>query len=446
MGAVRVDQPGTPVDRNATQKGDVQVQRSLPRLLASLAAGTLLVGAAAAPTFAAGAQRWDIPKGQPIPVGFMGPFTGFISFDGPDELTGVKAAVAEVNAAGGVLGHPLKVFQADSASDPVDAVPAFRKLVSVDHILVEFGPTSNSGPALLPIAAQAHIPIFLQGGTTALNHETNPWFFRTTPADSVQGQAMAYFAVEHHWLKGALAFTTASSAQTLVAPITQAYEHRGGKVVATVALVPDASSYRAEILKLLAAKPQVIFFQMDPQTSGTFFSEATQLGLDHATNWIGTNLQTTSDFLKAVGPAVATYHLWMTNGALENDPAANAFNYWNKRVNHLTAPANLAPEEYDGVILAALAMTAAKSLDPNVFVKDIVKVASPPGTPCYNYAQCVTLLKAGKKINYQGAASTDDFDRWHNVLGPWSVYVWTSSGALKTVATISTQALEAFTR
>lgn len=413
------------------------------RVLALLSSLAVCLGFSAVPAWA-GSAPWDIPPGKPVPVGMMGPFTGRISFDGPDMYDGVKAAVAEVNAAGGVLGHPLKVYVADSASDPVDAVPAFRKLISVDHILAEFGPVSNSGPSLLPIAAKAHIPIFLQGGTSALDHERNPWFFRTTPGDSVQGQAMAYVAIHHHWLRGALAFTTDSSAQTLVAPVEHAYTHAGGKVVAVVGLVPDSSSYRAEIEKLLAAKPQVIFFQMDPQTSGTFFSEAVQLGLDRSTNWVGTNLQTTGDFFKAVGAQVATTHLLMTNGALENDQAANVFNAWNKRVNHLSQPLNLEPETYDAVIIAALAMDAAHTLNPNVWVHDILKVSNPPGTPCYGYAQCLALLRKGHKINYQGAASADDFNQWHNVLGPWSVFVWSRSGQLKTVGTITTQQLEQF--
>ena len=60
-------------------------------------------------------------------------------------------------------------------------------------------------------------------------------------------------------------------------------------------------------------------------------------------------------------------------------------------------------------------MTLAKSTDPKVWVKDILKVSNPPGTPCGTYASCLALLKAGKKINYQGAAGNDDFNQYHNV-------------------------------
>jgi branched-chain amino acid transport system substrate-binding protein len=416
--------------------------RSHARTWATVAASAALVlGAFGAPSLAKTAHH---AAGPPIPVGFMGPFTGFISFDGPDELTGVKAAVAEINAAGGVLGRPLKVYTADSASDPVDAVPAFRKLLSVDHIVAEFGPTSNAGPALIPIATKAQVPIFIQGGTTALNHETDPYFFRTTPADSVQGTAMAYWAIHENWKTAALVFTTASSAQTLVAPIQQAFTRHGGKIVANIAVVPQASSYRSEVLKLVQSKPQVVFYQLDPQTAGTFFQEVNQLGFDAQTHWIGSNIESTTDVFKAVGAKTATTNNYMTNGALENDPAANVFNTWNERVNHLSAPANLAPEEYDAVIVAALAMDMAGSTSGPAWVKDVTKVSNPPGTPVYSYAQGLKLLKEGKKINYQGAASTVDFNRWHNVVGPFSVYVWTANEQLKAIATIPDTSLEKF--
>ena len=60
--------------------------------------------------------------------------------------------------------------------------------------------------------------------------------------------------------------------------------------------------------------------------------------------------------------------------------------------------------EYDSIVIASLAMTMAKSTDPKVWVKDVTKVSDPPGTVCGTYTTCVALLKAHKKINYDGAA------------------------------------------
>jgi hypothetical protein len=73
----------------------------------------------------------------------------------------------------------------------------------------------------------------------------------------------------------------------------------------------------------------------------------------------------------------------------------------------------LTPDVYDGVVFAALAMTAAKT---TVWINKVTYVSNPPGVKCYTYASCVRLLKPGKKINYEGASGPEDFNQYHQHL------------------------------
>ena len=66
-------------------------------------------------------------------------------------------------------------------------------------------------------------------------------------------------------------------------------------------------------------------------------------------------------------------------------------------------------------------MTLAKSSDPAVRTSRVVDVANAPGTVCNVYADCVQLLKQGKKINYQGPAVTAGFDKYRNTSGDWLI-------------------------
>ena len=84
----------------------------------------------------------------------------------------------------------------------------------------------------------------------------------------------------------------------------------------------------------------------------------------------------------------------------------------------------------DSVIISALAMTAAHSTDPKVWVKDITRISNPPGTACYTYAACVALLKQGKTVNYGGATGPEDFNRYHNTFSGFAVSGFTSSDQL----------------
>ena len=381
-----------------------------------------------------------------VTIGVVVGFTGYEGFLGPDVMSGIRTAAAEINAAGGILGKKVVLVTADTAGDPVDAVPAFRQMVSVHHPAAIIGPFSNSGPAVLTLIKQNTIPTFELGGTTQLNNVKLPYFWRTNTSDNQEGTADAYWAIHQHWKRAAFAYTTAASSQTLMAPTRAAYTAHGGKIVAQVNLVPDASSYRSEILTLMAAHPQVVFFQQDPQTAGTFFSEAAQLGFDTKTHWIGTDVEFSSDVFKALGPKIATTNMVFTNNSLENNPAAKEFYALYKKMYHQSVAAVAAPQGYDALMVAAMAMEAAHSTVGKVYNKDIMKVANGPGKLVYTYGEAKAALLKGQPINYQGVGSTVQFNANHSVVGPFGVYEFTQGGQIKQVANVNSPQIAAFSK
>ena len=86
---------------------------------------------------------------------------------------------------------------------------------------------------------------------------------------------------------------------------------------------------------------------------------------------------------------------------------------------------------HDAVITLALAQTYAKTLNGKVVAKDMTTVMNPPGTTCYWYGSCVKLLKASKKINYEGASGSIDFNKYHNIFGPYASFVANASTGLE---------------
>jgi branched-chain amino acid transport system substrate-binding protein len=78
---------------------------------------------------------------------------------------------------------------------------------------------------------------------------------------------------------------------------------------------------------------------------------------------------------------------------------------------------------YDAVITLALADTYAKTTKGSTVSKDMTKVTNPPGTKCYSYKSCVALIKAKKKINYEGASGSIDFNKFHNTFGPYAPFI-----------------------
>ncbi len=403
----------------------------------ALGAGVLVALAACSGSGATSSS--STTSSDPIHLGLMADYTGAQSYLGPDMESGVRTALAEINAAGGILGRQVDLSTGDTVGDPVDAIPAFRKLVSTNHIIASIGPTSNSGPALLPIAQSLTLPMFLQGGTTALDHNTNPFFFRTTVGDGSLGKAMAAFAIKKQLMKAAFAFTSSTSAQTLVDPIKAAYTAKGGTVVANVQLVPAASSYRSQIQQIMATKPDVVFIQQDPQTAATFFQEASELGFDNQTTWVGTDTEMSHYVFEALGPKLATTNFFFAHGGTVNDPAVAVFNAAYLKQTGKSQPLTFAPESYDATLILALAIDKAKTTDGAAVSKAVLEVSKPSAgaVNVYSYSDGLAALAKGQTINYDGVASTDDFDQYHNVAGPFVVSSWTTAGSLQDVMSLT---------
>ena len=125
------------------------------RRLSALTALGLAAGVAAFPALA---QQQGITDTE-IVVGDILPLTGPPALLGVAHNLGVKVAVAEVNAAGGINGRKVRLISEDDGYVPSRTVQGVRKLLTSDKV---FALTSLSGTAqgqaALPQVKQAGIP------------------------------------------------------------------------------------------------------------------------------------------------------------------------------------------------------------------------------------------------------------------------------------------------
>jgi branched-chain amino acid transport system substrate-binding protein len=77
------------------------------------------------------------PAQADVLIGMAGPMTGKIAWYGEQMERGAALAVADLNAAGGVLGQQVQLITADDFCDPDQGVAAARKLVSDGVIFVD---------------------------------------------------------------------------------------------------------------------------------------------------------------------------------------------------------------------------------------------------------------------------------------------------------------------
>jgi hypothetical protein len=250
---------------------------------------------------------------------------------------------------------------------------------------------------------------------------------------------MAYYAIQKGYTNVGLFFESTSNAAGVVDPLTKAFTGHGGTISDQELVTPHQSSYRSEVEKLFASKPQAIFMQTDPQTASTFFADVQQLGHMNVP-FILTDAGADVNMAKAMGLANANKYMTGMNGSPPAGPAWQYYTQQYQKVWGTNQPVTLSQNTYDSVIIACLAMTAAHSTDPTVWNNYVTKVAKGNGEVVTSYKDGVAALKAGKSINYNGASGSDDYNQYHNVAGSWDVVQWDPAGTtLSTVFTVSEQ-------
>lgn len=153
---------------------------------------------------------------DPIVLGQIASLTGNYTPLGTNDKLGAAQAVAEINAAGGLLGgRKLKIALKDDKTEPDQAVIAFNDLASKGVAAVVGSSFSNSSLAVIPVAERKKIPYI---STAAADEQVDPvrsYSFMTPPtAGSVAEQLMRYFKAKG-MTKMAVAYDTKSAfAQT----------------------------------------------------------------------------------------------------------------------------------------------------------------------------------------------------------------------------------------
>ncbi len=147
--------------------------------LVSAAAATALLSVGAA--FAA----------DPIRIGFHAPMTGFAAGDGKSASLGAELAVSQINAAGGVLGRPLKLVTYDDQAKADQAVPIANKLVGEGVAMVISGSYSGPTRAAAGVFQAKRVPFISAYAVHPDITRAGDHVFRTSFVGEVQGRAGA---------------------------------------------------------------------------------------------------------------------------------------------------------------------------------------------------------------------------------------------------------------
>lgn len=340
-------------------------------------------------------------------VGTLLPQTGDLAFLGPPEFAGVDAAIADINAAGGVLGNEVTQTKADSGDGTPDIAGAqVDKLLSANADVIIGAAASGVSLSVINKITDAGVVQFSPANTSPSfdDPETDPHnlYFRTAPSDVLQGAVLSNLVIEDGHTNVAILARQDSYGELLANQTEQGLEGGGATVAAKILYSADATNYTAEVNEVAATNPDAIVL--------IAFNETTKIIPQLISKGVGPqDVQ-----IYFVDGNTADYSGDFPKGTLEGVratyPGAELTDDFRQRM--LEADPNLTeftygPESYDATMLTALAAEAAGTDHPESFAPQIIEV-SQGGTECSSFQECKDLLAEGEDIDYQGVSGPVD--------------------------------------
>jgi branched-chain amino acid transport system substrate-binding protein len=147
---------------------------------------------------------WTLPIGaaDPIKFGFLQTLSGGVAQQyGIDDLDGVKIAIEEINAKGGILGRPLEAIVRDDKLAPEPAVRGAKDLILNEKVnWIQGGVSSAVALAVSSLCRKEKVPYIITGAMSSkiTTEEGHRYVFRMTTNTDLYAVTMAN-AVVRFW-------------------------------------------------------------------------------------------------------------------------------------------------------------------------------------------------------------------------------------------------------
>ena len=375
---------------------------------------------------------------QEIKVGTLLDHTGPLKEYGPNIQNGVVLAAKQMAAA----GFEIKLIHEDSETSAIPATNAAKKLVKIYRVVAIVG--SLASGVTVPVAESVTIPnnvIMISPSSTSPLITVLPadqgkdFLFRTCPSDSLQAVIGGKLAASYNKTASVL-YVNNPYGQGLAEQFKKSFEKHRGKVLA---MVPHdekaAKSYTAELRKALAENPDILCAFSYPDHAKVYLKEAIEFFKYR--RFLFCDGTKSEDIVKALGARNVEGQM----GTAPGSPGGDSFMIFNadyKAEFGRHPPLPFITNAYDATAVIGLAAYAAKVKGLPLTAKNIRdnlrNVACPPGEIIKpsQFKRAFDLLKRGRKINYEGAAGSVDFDKNGDVITPIEIWKY-SKGKLVTV-------------
>jgi len=239
-----------------------------------------------------------------IPVAVVGPVTGQYASFGAQMKNGGEMAVADINAAGGVLGKTLDLSIGDDACDPKQAVAVANQMTGAGVKLVTGHYCSGSSIPASKVYAESDMVQISPASTnpTFTDDRAGPNIYRVCGRDDQQGSIAGKYLASHFGDKN-IAFVQDKTAygKGIADETKKAMNAAGKQEVLYEAYTAGEKDYSALVSKLKQANVDVLFLGGYHTEAGLIIRQMRDQGM--STILMGGDALITQEFWSITGPA-----------------------------------------------------------------------------------------------------------------------------------------------
>jgi branched-chain amino acid transport system substrate-binding protein len=194
---------------------------------------------------------------------------------------GLKLAVEEINAAGGILGKKIDMPVLDTQSEAGVSRGLIQKVLDSKPYVI-FGPV-YSGSVLvdMQLTQAAEIPEIVGGEAATITAKGNPYVFRTSFGQQASMPKIANYIADGLKAKTvALVWVNSDFGKPGRDNFLKEMAAHNIKVVADVSTESGATDFSADVIKVKAAKADAIFLYVNEEECARFLKEAKKQGIN----------------------------------------------------------------------------------------------------------------------------------------------------------------------
>ncbi len=210
-----------------------------------------------------------LQAGEPVKLGEINPLSGYLAKHGWEIHQGIRYAVAEVNARGGLAGHMVELLSRDDRSSPEVAVNQAQELLYREKVVGLLGGYVDSlvGP-ISQLAARYRVPYVASASLqSALTRQwKNPYFFRVSKLDGIVEPLSQFISKGLQAKRVAIVHMATPGSTEFAAEVAARLRQAGIAIPIMEKFRPGARDFSVFLLKVKAAHIDVLI-------SGGFFPD-----------------------------------------------------------------------------------------------------------------------------------------------------------------------------